>query len=311
MRLHIVHATTYIYDRPVSFGRHRLVLRPREGHDLRIERMDLRIEPDHRLMWVRDVFGNSVALVDLLAGGDVLTITNELTVERIAPFPAREFHEPWRVAWPPRYDPMEARITATYQVPAYPDDAPAVKEWLARELVTDPLDAEGSLQALCDLVHRSVGYQRRLAKGVQTPAQTLELRTGSCRDMATLMMDAARLLGVSARFSSGYLHSRASVAGHGSTHAWTEMYLPMLGWRGFDPTTGRAVGLGHVVTGVSDHPRGVMPISGAYSGAAGACKALQVTVTSRELLGGAGEPDAGAGDAARIPVAAVGRGASG
>ena len=95
--------------------------------------------------------------------------------------------------------------------------------------------------ALCGLVFRTVTYQRRSEKGVQNPARTLELGTGSCRDMATLMMEAARLLGVAARFASGYLHCTASMAGHASTHAWAEVYLPTLGWRGFDPTIGAAI----------------------------------------------------------------------
>ena len=73
---------------------------------------------------------------------------------------------------------------------------------------------------------------------MQSPAHTLALKSGSCRDMATLMLEAARHLGVAARFSSGYLHSSASRAGRGTTHAWTEVYLPTLGWRGFDPTRG-------------------------------------------------------------------------
>ena len=80
--------------------------------------------------------------------------------------------------------------------------------------------------------------------------------------MATLMMEAARLSGVAARFASGYLHGRASMAGHASTHAWAEVYLPTLGWRGFDPTIGGTTTANHIVTGVSTHPRGVMPVSG-------------------------------------------------
>ena len=102
MRLHIEHATSYVYERPVSFGRHRLVLRPREGHDLRVERMQLRLEPAHRLPWIRDVFGNSIALVDWLEPADVLTIVNDVIVERLTPFPGRELHEPWRVPFPPQ-----------------------------------------------------------------------------------------------------------------------------------------------------------------------------------------------------------------
>jgi len=283
MRLHIEHTTTYAYERPVTFGRHRLVLRPREGHDLRVERMYLRISPEHRLLWIRDVFGNSIALVDWLAPSDTLTIVNDVIIERFAPFPARELHDPWRVPFPPRYDPIEVGITSVYQVPGFVEDGVHVQAWLARELVADPLDAEGTMQALCMLVFKTIAYQRRTEKGVQTPARTLELKTGSCRDMATLMMEAARHLGVAARFASGYLHGHASVAGRASTHAWTEVYIPALGWRGFDPTLGTATSLKHIVTGVSSHPRGVMPVSGAFNGNRSDCRSLTVSVRTEEL----------------------------
>jgi transglutaminase-like putative cysteine protease len=101
--------------------------------------------------------------------------------------------------------------------------------------------------------------------------------------MATLMMDCARVLGVAARFASGYLHCAASMAGHASTHAWTEVYLPSLGWRGFDPTMGESTSLRHVATGVSNHPRGVMPISGLFIGSRRDYKDMQVEVETEEL----------------------------
>jgi transglutaminase-like putative cysteine protease len=283
MRLHIEHATYYLYERSVRFGRHRLVLRPREGHDLRVVQMELRLEPAHQLTWVRDVFGNSIALVDWLEPADTLTIVSDVTIERVAPFPTRDLHDPWRVPFPPRYDPLESAITGVYQSPSFPEYATPVQSWLHDTLSPDLNDAEATMLALCRLIFRTVKYQRRLDKGVQNPARTLELGTGSCRDAATLMMEAARLLGVAARFASGYLHCAASVAGHASTHAWAEVYLPMLGWRGFDPTTGEAVSLRHVVTGVSSHPRGVMPVSGAYIGDRADYKALRVTVKTEEL----------------------------
>lgn len=283
MRLHILHTTEYIYARPVRFGRHRLVLRPREGHDLRVEHMSLRIMPEHRLMWTRDVFGNSIALVDALEPADRLTIINDVVVERLAPFPTREFHEPWRIPFPPRYDAMELSITSAYQAPVYADDGPAVRKWVEDALPIDLGDAEGTMKALCELVGRTVVYRRRPEKGVQSPARTLSLQTGSCRDMATLMLEAARHIGVAARFSSGYLHGTASRAGRGSTHAWAEVYLPTLGWRGFDATLGTAITLDHIAVGVSSHPRGVMPVSGAYSGTKTDCTALTVSVKTEEL----------------------------
>ena len=102
---------------------------------------------------------------------------------------------------------------------------------------------------------------------MQSPAETLALGSGSCRDMATLMMDAARSLGFAARFASGYLDCPASEAGRASMHAWAEIYLPTLGWRGYDPTLGEPTSLKHLVVGVSNHPRGVMPVSGMFTGA--------------------------------------------
>jgi transglutaminase-like putative cysteine protease len=283
MRIHIEHTTRYVYERPVTFARHRLVLRPREGHDLRVEQMSLRLQPAHRLLWIRDVFGNSIALVDWLEPAAELAIVNDVTVERLAPFPARDLHEPWRVPFPPQYDPIEAAILSAYQSLSFVDSPAPVHAWMHAGLTPDPLDAEGTMLALCRLVFQTVAYQRREERGVQSPVRTLELRTGSCRDMATLMMDAARLLGVAARFTSGYLHGTASQAGRASTHAWTEVYLPALGWRGFDPTLGAAVDLRHVAIGVSSHPRGVMPVTGAFTGAGADYKRLLVAVRTHEL----------------------------
>jgi transglutaminase-like putative cysteine protease len=88
---------------------------------------------------------------------------------------------------------------------------------------------------------------------------------------------------VAARFASGYLHGRASMAGDASTHAWAEVYLPALGWRGLDPTIGDVTGVNHIVTGVSTHPRGVMPVSGSFTGGAGDYLGLRASVRTTVL----------------------------
>jgi transglutaminase-like putative cysteine protease len=283
VRLRIQHHTRYLYSRPVEFGRHRLVIRPREGHDLHIERMNLRIQPAHTLMWVRDVFGNSIALADFTSSGDVLDIESDVIVERLAPFPARDMHEPVRLSFPVTYDALERTITSAYLVASFNDELQAVRSWVDRELAINAEDAEGTMLRLCELIFRRIRYQRRSEKGVQSPGHTLEVGSGSCRDLATLMMDSARSLGVAARFASGYLHGEASLAGEASTHAWTEVYLPALGWRGFDPTSGKLTSPQHVVTGVSDHPRGVMPITGAFVGERSDFRDMIVQVRTEEL----------------------------
>ena len=283
IQLAVRHRTTYSYSQPVTFGRHRLVLRPREGHDLRILDARLTIEPAHELVWVRDVYGNSLGLVGFIEPASRLEIVSEVSIERTDPFPEKQFHEPWPVAWPVPYAVEELPVIDAYRRLSFPDDASDLQKWLDEGLPRRPADAEGMLLELCSLVCSRIVYRRRTEKGVQTPAHTLSNASGSCRDMATLLMDAARVLGVASRFASGYVHGTASQAGRASTHAWTECYLPALGWRGFDPTSGKPTGLRHVATGVSQHPRGVMPVSGSFTGAPRAFLGLDVEVETREL----------------------------
>lgn len=266
-KLRIEHRTNYVYQKPVAFGRHRLVLRPREGHDVRIEEMLIDIKPSHRLVWSRDIYSNSVAIVDFDEPANRLEIRSLVTVVRTMPFPRQESHQPILVSLPVEYDALELQIVGVYQAVSYPDDLADVQLWL-QQLPQLSLsgDAESRLLALCSLISKQIKYQLRYSKGVQSPAQTLKLRSGSCRDAATLMMDAARSWGLAARFASGYLDCPASSAGRAAMHAWTEVYLPILGWRGFDPTLGEATSLKHAVVGVSHHPRGVMPVSGTFTG---------------------------------------------
>ena len=123
--------------------------------------------------------------------------------------------------------------------------------------------------ALCQLVYRDGEVSAAHREGrADAGARRSTLATGSCRDMATLMMEAAAAVAAWRRASpAATCTARASMAGHASTHAWTEVYLPTLGWRGFDPTHRRRHRrCNHIVTGVSSHPRGVMPVSGTFTG---------------------------------------------
>ncbi len=266
-RLRIRHQTIYRYRRPVAFGRHRLVIRPREGHDVFVESLKLTIQPAHQITWIRDIFGNSVAIVDFHARADELVIENDVTIGRRLPFPDISGPEPWQISYPVVYDVLEAAATAPFLTPNFPDDVEIVRGWLnSLPFHPDANDAEAYLLRIGEHVHKTIRYQRRLEKGVQTPTKTLELRTGSCRDLATLTMEAARTAGIASRFVSGYLDCRASEAGRAAMHAWVEFYLPTLGWRGYDPTLGEPTSLKHVTVGVSNHPRGVMPVSGMFTG---------------------------------------------
>jgi transglutaminase-like putative cysteine protease len=118
--------------------------------------------------------------------------------------------------------------------------------------------------------------------GVQRPTETLEKKSGSCRDFATLFIEGCRYFGLAARFVSGYLHCPDTVQGHGSTHAWAEVYLPGAGWIGFDNTSGIVVGQDHIAVAVTRHPADAPPVSGSFSGHISRPPTLQVEVIVSE-----------------------------
>jgi transglutaminase-like putative cysteine protease len=277
-RLAILHDTIYRYRRPVSFGPHRLVLRPREGHDVDVVSMRVSVSPSFELRWARDVFNNSIATVVLTEPADELHIRSDVLLDRASD--ADEPHDVMRPAgYPVAYPPLEAPLAAVYLIPSFAEDAEALRAFLFDEVgLAREGDVSTTLPRLNAEIHRRIRYRRREQKGVQSPAETLSLGTGSCRDLATLLVESARVLGVAARFVSGYLDCAASAAGRASTHAWAEVYLPDAGWCGFDPTLAESTSHKHVVVAVSSHPRGVMPVSGSFTGAPGDYLGLEVKV---------------------------------
>ena len=115
-------------------------------------------------------------------------------------------------------------------------------------------------------INQQFRYQMREEVGVQSPATTLSQRSGSCRDYATLLIEACRCLGLASRFVSGYLHAPATEAGNATTHAWVEVYLPGTGWKGFDPTSGEVTSSQHIAVAVARDPETVSPVSGSFIG---------------------------------------------
>jgi transglutaminase-like putative cysteine protease len=281
--LRIRHSTRYQYRFPVRFEPHRLVLRPREGHDLRVEDLQLTISPAASIIWTRDIFGNSIAHAHFTESHDSLLIESLVTIRRFFD-PAAPPHLSHSASpYPFAYDLIEQNIVDAYLAPVFGDESVALRQWI------NTLPAPGTFATaedfaveLTTIIHQSIGYRRREEKGVQTPATTLSLKSGSCRDLATLMMETLRHLGIAARFASGYLDCPATRAARGSTHAWAEVYFPLLGWRGFDPTTGAPCDHRHIVTGTSHHPRGVMPVSGRIFGATNAFQSLAIDVEFSE-----------------------------
>lgn len=281
-QIHLIHETVYTYSAPVTFSPHRFVLRPRENHDIRLNTMQLTTSPECEIKWYRDMLDNSIAVAEIKATASELRVVSEFTVS-VPPVDAKS-QEPIFVPHPSVVAGIEQMVAVPYLQYIYPPQVETLRKWFTGSgLAPKPGQKAAIFDDMAILIHRTVNYARREVTGVQSPGETLRLGSGSCRDMAVLMMETSRSLGYPARFVSGYMESSNSTVGRGSTHAWAEIYLPEHGWTGFDPSIGKRVGPGHIAVGVSHHPRGVMPVSGGFMGLSGVGTSLKVGITTKRL----------------------------
>jgi transglutaminase-like putative cysteine protease len=264
-RLRIKHLTEYIFPTQVTLNQHRLLLRPREGHDVRIEASKLEISPAYNIKWQRDVYDNSLAIVSFIEHSNKLTIASEVIIQHYEHAPYDFLVEDYAVNYPFTYALNEQVDLAAFLQPIFLKDQNIVNNWL-QQLGLFGMETFGLLIKLNQTISHQFRYQMREEAGVQSPAQTLAQRSGSCRDYATLFIEACRCLGLASRFVSGYLHAPATELGNATTHAWVEVYLPGTGWKGFDPTAGEVTGNHHIAVAVARNPEAIPPVSGSFIG---------------------------------------------
>jgi transglutaminase-like putative cysteine protease len=286
--LTVRHATTYRYSAPVEFGQHRLMLRPRDSHDLRLAGAELALSPPGRVRWMHDVFSNSVARVDFAEPAAELIIVSTLHIERYGlarpDFPIA----PEAESYPFMHSADERSDLGRLRERHYPDRG-EVEAWARQFILETPTNTFNLLATMNAAVRGSFTYSARNEEGTQTPAETIEKRSGTCRDYALLLIEAARSLGFGARFVTGYLYDPAldggdAMQGAGATHAWAEIYLPGAGWVEFDPTNGLIAGENLIRVAVTRDPTQAVPIGGSYSGE-GAYLGMEVDVTVRAEAG--------------------------
>jgi transglutaminase-like putative cysteine protease len=286
--LTIHHKTEYRYAHPVAFGEHRIMLRPRDGHDLRVLSGSLKIVPEPAsLRWIHDVFGNSVAIATFDARARALSFVSTATVEHN---PAEAFaltaDDP-AYFYPFLYDHEEFPDLVQFITPQYGDPDGELSGW-ARGFL-DEQGATPTFKILSGMTHgirETFTYRKRHEHGTQHPLDTLQTGSGTCRDYALFMIEALRRLGIAARFVSGYLFipgDRArdygdSYVGGGSTHAWVQVYLPSAGWIEFDPTNGIIGTRDLVRVAVARDPRQAIPLHGSYLGSADAFIGMDVSI---------------------------------
>lgn len=287
--LHVNHKTTYVYSKPVEFGEHRLMSRPRDSHDLRLLETTLTIDPPaSALRWIHDVFGNSIALATFNQPAQQLIFESGFRAEHF-PTAAQALEvEDYASRFPFNYSADDAMDLAHTRDRHYPDPEHKIDAW-AKDLLekTEGGETLPVLTAMTTAIKQQFKYAAREAAGVQSPLETLELGSGSCRDFAVFMMEAARSLGLAASFVSGYLYDEKLVGaagglvGSGTTHAWTQIYLPGAGWVEFDPTNALIGGRNLIRVAVARDASQAAPLTGSYNGTPSDFVSMSVEVQVR------------------------------
>jgi len=284
--LTVQHATIYRYRAPVQFGEHLLRIRPRDSHDLRLLRSALTLSPPGSVRWLHDVFGNSVAIADFPEPAPELKIVSTLTIERYAlertlfPIAAEA------ATYPFVYSPNDRTDLGRLLELHYPDPKGDLAAWAQQFVPEKGVDTIALLADINAAIKRDFSYAERHMEGTQAPVETLELRSGSCRDFALLLIEAVRVLGFGARFVTGYLYDPKfdgsedeSIQGAGATHAWAEIYLPGAGWVEYDPTNGIVAGENLIRVAVTRDPSQAIPVEGSFIGDSDSFIGMDVEVT--------------------------------
>jgi transglutaminase-like putative cysteine protease len=275
------HITTYHYKEPVGFGEHRMMLAPREDPDQRLLDLNLEIAPQPRaLRWSRDVYGNRVAVASFASRAALLRFESVVRIDHSLSDIADANIDAIARNYPFAYSAEDLPHLGNFIERDTSDPDHKVKAWAHSFLRNGAaINTRALLVDMTQNIHKRFTYRRRHEKGIQDPLVTLASGSGSCRDLAALMIDAVRALGMAARFVSGYLHVRhMGDARGGNTHAWVQVYLPGGGWVDFDPSGGIVGNRGLIRVAVVRDPRQAIPLQGVWFGRPGDCLGMKVEV---------------------------------
>jgi transglutaminase-like putative cysteine protease len=279
------HITTYRYRKPVAFGEHRMMLRPRDDDDQKVLESELEITPAPiELSWAQDSAGNHIAIARFAERARELRFACTIRLDHApAGFRAADIAEFVRTH-PFAYAAEDRPRLAPFVAPV--STHPDLARWAAGFLHQDgSADTAELLVGMTQTIKRTFKHMARHEHGIQDPLRTLAIKSGSCRDVAVLMIAGLRLLGIAARFVSGYLHLADDddddhLTG-GNTHAWVQAYVPGPGWIDFDPSRGTVGNQNLVRVAVVHDPRDAIPLQGTWIGAASDHLAMKVAVKVR------------------------------
>jgi transglutaminase-like putative cysteine protease len=264
MKLGLRYQTVYRYEEPVGFSPHDVRLFPRSDRFSRVRRLDFTASPKATIRYSRDVFENIVASCFFPERSKELELRLAINLDLDEKDPFHFILENDAVETPFEYDPAIGQLLAPYR-------ERRVKERLVVPGWEPPTsrkkrDTVGTLVELNKRLHECIGYERREEGAALSPSETLRLGRGACRDVAVLLAEILRQMGLAARLTSGYLRESESETrrAEGSLHAWTEVFLPGAGWVGLDATNGVFCNHNFIAAAVGLIPADITPIAGTY-----------------------------------------------
>jgi transglutaminase-like putative cysteine protease len=305
-RVSIRHTTRYSYDAPVTRSTHRLHLKPITDWRQTVVDYKLTISQPTQLIEYEDVFGNPGARFELTHPYTELTVTAESVVDVVDIDPFAFASVPIRPSFPLVWMPAERLMLSPFLQPEeLPDTQLAeIYDYAMTFVERNNRDLMETLFAINLALHRDYTYAPGSTNLHTTAFDVYANQRGVCQDLANLFICMARLLGIPARYVCGYIHTGnagENRIGADASHAWVQLYIPNVGWRGFDPTNGTLPHLDHVRVGYGRHYRDTAPTSGTlYSPAR---ESMTVDVEVRELLPVGAGPLAGAGAPTTAPPA--------
>lgn len=271
IRVAINHNTYYRFDRPINLSPHVIRLRPAPHSRTHIHAYSLKVEPkEHFINWQQDAFGNFLARLVFPKKTTHFSVEVEVIADMKVINPFDFFVEEYAENYPFNYE-SELRQELLPYLDKH--DNGALFDELLQSLNIDKQPINDFLVATNQRIEQLLEYAIRMEPGVQTPAETLALRKGSCRDSAWLLVQLFRHLGIAARFASGYLVQlkpdekpldgpAGAAEDFTDLHAWCEVFIPGAGWIGLDPTSGLFAGEGHIPLACTPAPSSAAPISG-------------------------------------------------
>jgi transglutaminase-like putative cysteine protease len=276
-RLRIRHTTRYAYDAPIQRSIHRLHMRPVDDWQQNLLAYQLTVKPLVAVIEYEDVFGNRTQRFEVNEPYMALEVTAESLVEVLDTDPFGFAKLPINPpTWPLVWMPSERTMLAPYLNPAELPDTQLREIYdYAMEFVTRN---RGDLMETLF----AINYVPGCTDLGTTAYQVFVNKAGVCQDFTNLFITMARLLGVPARYACGYIYTGnagESRTGSDATHAWIQLYIPNIGWKGFDPTNGILPRTDHVRVAHGRHFRDATPMSGTLYGRANETMTVDVEVT--------------------------------